>query len=297
MSSEGPKTGERFRPLPLRRQFWKEYPKVIRDGAVILPESPAEREDIRNAAQSVMIEYIERGLMHDFKRPELPDKDDFYSEFSAIYPDAIQAEEFRQWERAGDAFAQRTKENPAAPLDETSAAYLTLTFMGMEEPPQSIELYPILAAFGRAYESLLREKYGDQYSDELLYRNLRSQMKPFLLRFIGMDSITSMLLSQNAVTKETQHDTMILHPGAVIEPRLLDLGENDSLRFPPEFIDAVHKHIREQGITKDPLGRTEDRGCPVLYSSERDAVVEFAIEELIAQRKERAAKDALKAGS
>jgi hypothetical protein len=277
---------EKFKPLPLRRSFWKEIPPLLKRGVVVVPEDAAEREDARNAAQAVIIDSIEKELMSTFQRPELPGKDEFYSEFFTAYDSAVTEQETVIWGNIGKRVEEKTKKHQAGPLDEESAAYLTLRRLGEEEAPQSRELYLTLAPIGRAYEERLREKYGEHYSPSLLYDGFRKHMPHFMLRFISMDSVISHLVALNSPTKETRakdNTEPLISSHTKFDPRVIQLDDHDSLRFAPKFIDLIHSYAREKGITEDMHGRTEDRGCPVLYSSERDAIIKFAIEELIAQ--------------
>ena len=153
----------------------------------------------------------------------------------------------------------------------------------MLEPPGSHELYMNLAIFARVYEELMRKKQGDAYSAEFLYQGLREHMPGFLLRLIGMDSVISMLLTMNAKPRKVPEDTVILQPGTVLDSRLMEIRENGSFNFHPKFVEMIHEHARKNDLREDSMDRTEDRGCPVLYSSERDAIIRLSIEELIAQ--------------
>jgi hypothetical protein len=281
--------GKRFKPLPLRRGFWRELPKKLKAGVVLLTENTPEGEDIRTAAQSILISIIESRLMGEFKRPALKPGREFYAEFLAVYQDHIQAEEFRIWEELGCEIDQSLAKQPNRDLTEVEAAYLTYTMLRTEtvlleqEPPQSNELYMNLAVYARAYEELLREKYKGQHTPELLYKALREHMPNFLFRLIGMDSVLSILLTMNAIPKELAGEKILLHERTVIEPRFMELGADDSFSFRPKFLEMVCDLARRQNFTEDSLGRTEDRGCPVLYATERDAIIRFSIEELIAQ--------------
>jgi hypothetical protein len=195
----------------------------------------------------------------------------------------------RIWEEIGREIDQLLAEQPDRNLTEKEAAYLTYkmlrttAYLEEEPPPQSNELYMNLAVHARAYEELLRKKHGEGYTAALFYRALREHMPNFLFRFIGMDSVTSILLTINAMPKEIAGEKAFLHEGTVIESRFMELGEDDSFFFKPRFLDAVCEHARQKDIREDSIGRTEDRGCPVLYSTERDAIIRFSIEELIAQ--------------
>jgi len=275
--------GTRFKPLPLRRGFWKKLPNKIKEGTVLLARDLPEREDVRNAAQSILIGHIASRLISGFNRPALKRGGEFYGEFFATYMEAIQAEELRIWEEISCEMDRALAERPGRDLTDTQAAYLTYAMLGHQEPPQSQELYMNLAVFARTYEELLRDKYGEAFAFALFYKALREHMPAFLFRLIGMDSLISVLLTMNAKPRELVNETLILRPGTVIESRFMDLGEDDSFAFRPKFVEVAHEHAQKNNLRKDFVGRTEDRGCPVLFASGRDAVIRFSIEELIAQ--------------
>jgi hypothetical protein len=275
--------GKRFKPLPLRRGFWRELPDKIKGGIVLIAEDEAEGEDIRNAAQSILISDIAPRLMKDFRRPKLESGKEFFEAFFYAYAEEVYAEELRIWEEISDEIDRTLAEQPGRDLTGSEAAYLTYSLLGYEEPPQSFELYMNLAVFARTYEELLRKKYGPEYTAALFYQALREHMPNFLFRLIGMDSVTSALLTLNAKPRETAGETLILQPTTRLESRFMELREDDSFSFRPQFVDMIHEHMRSFGIKEDGQGRTEDRGCPVLYASERSAIVRFSIDQLIAE--------------
>jgi hypothetical protein len=258
-------------------------PDKIREGTVLLAETLPEREDVRNAAQAILIDYMQSRLMTSFRRPPLPRKEAFYAEFFGTYMRLIREEELRIWEEIGREVDTALAGNPLRELTEKEAAYLTIAMLGHPEGPSSMELYMNLAFYAQGHETLLKEKYGDWYAPGIFYRALRAHMPRFLLRLIGMDSITGILLTMNARPRDHIDSGSVIEPDTVIDERLMELGEDDSYGFAPKFVEAVCEHAREQAFTEDAVGRTEDRGCPVLYSGERDAIISFAIEELVAQ--------------
>lgn len=278
--------GARYKPLPLRRGFWREFPKKIKEGVVLLAENSPEGEDIRNAAQSILIGHVESRLMSSFQRPALKGGGEFYGEFFAVYMELIKADELRIWEEISCELDLAISQQPSRELTVLEAAYLSYMMLKgkqSKEPPQSQELYMNLAVFARAYEELLRKKYGEEFSHALFYKALREHMPVFLLRLIGMDSIMSMLLTMNAKPRELVDETLILHPEMKLDLRFMELGEDDSFSFRPRFVEVMCEHVQQHNFTEDSLGRTEDRGCPVLYAPLRDAIISFSIEELIAQ--------------
>ncbi len=275
--------GQRYKPLPLRRGFWRDLSKKLREGVVLVAENMPEREDVRNAAQAVLINHIASRLMKSFNRPALDTGGEFYTAFFASYMERIRAEELRIWEE----FASEMDGALSKPLDrnltETESAYLTYALLDLGEPPQSQELYMNLAVHARTYEELLRTKYGEAYSPSRFYDALRTHMPAFLYRLISMDSVMSMLLTMNTKPGHLVEETLILYPETVLDARFFELGADDSFSFRPKFIEVTHEHARAHDFTEDSHGRTEDRGCPVLYASARDAIIRFSIEELIAQ--------------
>jgi hypothetical protein len=277
--------GKRFAPLPLRRGFWRELPKKIKEGVVLLAEDLPESEDIRNAAQSILIGYIESRLMESFRRPTLKPGGDFFQEFFATYMEAIQIEELRVWEEMSCEIDYAISERPDRDLTDKEAAYLTYTMLGYEIPPQSQELYMNLAVYARVYDELLRGKYGEHYTPTFFYKALREHMPAFLFKLIGMSSVISALLTMNAKPRELVDETLILQPHTILESRFMEIGEDNSFFFLPKFVEVVYEHVEEKNFTNDFVGRTEDRGCPVLYASGRNTIIHFSIEELIAQHK------------
>lgn len=274
--------GKRYKPLPLRRGFWREYPAKIKEGVVLIPRNVPEGHDMSNAAQAVLISHIESRLMEHFQRPVLSRSGEFYAEFNRAYTYAAYVQERRIWEEIGCEVDQSLAEKPDRELTDKEAAYLTLVMFGHPTPPESMELYMFLPAYARAYEELLREKYGDRYTPALFYKALREHMPKFILQIIGMDMVITFLLTMNLATGPIE-EGFILKPGTVLDTRLMKLGENDALFLLPKFVDAIHERAREQNYREDQNGRTEDRGCPVLFASKRDEILSFAIEELIAQ--------------
>ena len=284
----GAPKNERFKPLPMRREFWKIMPDLIKDGVVVLPEDPKEINDARAAAFSVLIDHQERELIEHFRRPELT-QDDFYTDFAVSYSTEITNQESEIWDRFEKETAQKQEQEPTAPLTEQEAAYLTLTAADAArgiptDHPQSIELYEFLPKYVESYEALLKQKYGDSYSPDILYEALRKYMPKFMTRFIAMDPVISKIAAINLMSEESLDkgdDTA----HATFEPRTMELDGDDSLQFKKLFVDAIHEHAMEKNFTEDSVGRTEDRGCPALYSNQRDAVLKFAVEEMIAQHK------------
>lgn len=277
--------GSLCRPLPLRRKFWRTLPQLIRNGTVLIRNEPAEREDIRNAAQSILIDYIEREVMATFKRPSLVKSCDFYAAFYVAYEKAIRDTELAIWKHFGKEFEVWSAKHAAEPLTEKWAAYLTYAFREYPEPPQSNELYMNMAPLARAYESLLRQKYGKKYSHEQFYETLHTRFPTFLFRFIGMDTLIGALISTNLHIKRTHQEGMLVSRYSFYEPRLFILDENDTLVFKPAFLAAIRAHAQEQNFKEDHQGRAKDRGCPFLFAKERTSVLDFAIHELIEQHR------------
>ncbi len=262
--------------------------KAIREGVVLLERDLPEGRDISNTAQSELISHIQSELMKTFKRPQLKRGCEFYSEFSAAYEEAIRVEEFRIWENMSNEIDNALSKNPDRELSEKEAAYLAYTMHGSEDPPQSWELYMNLAVFARVYEELLRKKYDKQFSSKLFYEALRTHMPTFLFHLMSMSPIILRQVIMYAKPRELLEESPLLHPRTTLESRCFEIGKDDSFSFLPKFVEAMCDHVWEHKheFREDPFGRTEDRGCPFLYSSRRNEVMRFSIEELIAQHKQ-----------
>lgn len=275
-------------PLPPRRGFWSRALEYLADGRVLCDEGDiGVRRDNKIAAQSVLIDEIGRRLMKTFTRPQLPEHTEFYKGFYQVYENAVQETDNLIWEKLCDEFDEEIKKkNGTTDLSKSEAAYLTYAFTGIEEAPQSYELYLNLALFARAYEQLLRTKYDSNFTYEHYYTALRNRMPEFLLRLTSMDSLVLFLLRVNAEPHE-ENQRMGLHAESIIDPRLLTLHRDESFNFRNEYVDLVHKHILAHNLKDDFRGRTESRGCPVLRSSIPRELYDFAVEELIAQHKMR----------
>jgi hypothetical protein len=274
----------RFKPLPLRRGFWRDLPNKLKEGIVLLPETVPEIRDTRAAAHAVIIDHMQPRLIQNFVRPLLSGTKEFYGEFFMAYLKASYRTERRIWEEIAREFDQAIAENPLRELTAQEAAYLTLVAHGYKTGPQSMELYMNLASYARAYEGLLRDKYGDWFTGATFYKALRAHMPKFLSRLIGLDAVILNLVTINLTPRKHRRGIgFVLRPSIALDARLLDLGENDSLSFPPKFLHEIHKLAKEVGFKTDLNGRTEDRGCPVLFADEYPKILSFAIEELIAQ--------------
>lgn len=274
--------GKRYKPLPLRRGFWREYFGKIKQGEILTPASVDEALDMSSAAQAVLISHIESRLIQNFKRPALVTGDDLYAEFNRAYVQMVYGEELRIWEEIGLEVDHALVLEPERSFTDKEAAYLTLIRLKHKDPPQSIELYMFLPAYAQAYESLLKEKYGERYTSVLFYNALREHMPKFMLQIISMDMVITFLITWHLLP-EVHTEGYLLKPGVVLNSRCMGLSDDDKLFLLPTLIEAIHEHARKKGFKEDQNGRTEDRGCPVLYSSARNAILRFAIEELIAQ--------------
>ena len=284
MSEKSPRE-QRDKPLPLRREFWKKLLPKIQRGEVLAPETPEEVDDALHTAHAVLIDYLDPILVRDFERPKLPQNAEFYAAFSEHYFTAVDTQEQALWNRLRNEVAQ--EERVGAQRDGHVAAYHTLTRLGLTAPPSGMELYITLAPLGRVYENLLKEKYADAYVPGHFYDALKQHMPNLLLRFISFDPVIGGVLTINLITKETRRKDVVIDVNAVFDERFFYLDEHDALQIEPALIEKVREHIGEKGIEDDMMQRTKDRGCPVLYAKTRDVIIDFAVDELIAQHKER----------
>jgi len=286
---------DRWKPLPLRREFWKVLPAKLKDGVVLISDDKAEKEDMRNAAQAVLIDYIEEELMRTFESPILDKQKDFYNTFWRVYFEVVQRKEVEAWDNLSTEVDNLLKKSPNAELTVREAAYLTLNMVSRHETMavSSVELYFFLSMSAQVYETLLKEKYKNSYNDKIFYECLRKNFPKFLSRLIGLDSVIAAVLSTNIQTAESlEHNAATVKEGDLTfeteyDPNFFYLGDDDSLHINPKLMEEIYKYAKENEISEDMIGRTADRGCPVLYASKRDAIIDFAIEELIEQHKKR----------
>lgn len=273
---------KRYKPLPLRRGFWREYLKQLEKGVALIPENFLEWEDVRNAAQAVIIDHIQSRLMVRFKRPIISDFREFFTRFNDEYVERIREVEIEVWDEICNETTEALLKRPDRDMSDKEAACLTYLFSGHPMPPDSTEFYMTMTIFARAYQELLQEKYLENYKPEIFYQALRQHMYKFIMSLLALDSAMAGLLVMGAAKDLTSgYNTIETH--TVIDSQFLELDSNDAMSFTPEFVTRASDYAQEEKIKADASGRKEDRGCPALFAKRRDAIICFAIEELIAQ--------------
>lgn len=288
MSQEDPTKAEHKKPLPFRREFRKVLIPLLEKGTVLVTErrSP-EWWDAQNAAQTILINHLHPKIVASFKRPALPEDGNLYQNFAQMYVKEIDQAEKDAWAVFGSSFSEkfaRMNKDDLDNLTDAEAAYLTLSQAeDVDSMPSSQELFEYLPRYTEVYEGLLKKKYGENYEPERLYVNLRTKMPQFLLKFIAMDSL---LVEKTNLYGQTEldEDADLVPSDFSFNPAVFELTEDDNLVFTRRFVDFVHNSLEKKDV-KDSQGRTEDRGCPVLFAEKgvRDTIINFAIEELISQ--------------
>ncbi len=294
--------------LPRRPEFRKRILDAFKSGTVVVLEPPSSREnmitrdeyvaeftDISNAAQTVLIDHIQKALIERFVRPQIAQdtaKEAFYAVFAHDYARYVRDLEIAIWNELGEQVREQTEHLTEHELDElppTVAAYITYVGLGISRPPSSIELYVYLAKYAESYETLLQQKYGSAYVPELYYEGLQKHIHSFMVKFIGMDSVMSERLTLNLTSPEVKSSIQFAEALEGVDPLNVDhleLTGAGGLGFKKDYVDRVHAHVRAHTISHDMMGRTETRGCPVLYAKERDRVIAFAINEIIIQHRQ-----------
>ncbi len=295
MTAEDPSREALKKPLPFRRRFRTVLLSLFEQGTVIVAETNTpEWWDAQNAAQTICINHLHPKVIADFSRPVLPDTGDFYERFSDKYIQEVRKTETAVWREFGKKFNKRFEDLDSDALDNLSdieAAYLVLSRAETAQIPGSEELFGFLARVSEVYETLLKKKFKERYSPSMFYKMLRENMSVFILKFIALDSVIAEDTFLFAGAKK-QADGSLSVSGFSLNPIVFQLGDNDELLFTKDFTNFVHQEVEGKGKTSDSVGRTEDRGCPVLFAKKevRDGIISFAIEELIAQHGDRFGK-------
>lgn len=280
-NSDAPQTFKS--PLPLRKSEVSGLQRTIEDGVVLVPENKMEHYDMANAAQALVIERLATDLVADWQRPKLEcTQENFHTVFAKTYFDTTGAVEAQLWSELLDEVSAKV-DVAASELTPLEAAVLTLALLSGYEKQAvaSGELFGEVALHGQAYETKLRERLGSNYTNEVLYENIRAHFPRFLTRFIAMDSVVIDLYRYNATTDQSRPYT-----DNPLNPGLFHLDDNNALSINRIFIEELKKHAAEHKFTKDFSGRDVNRGCPFLRADNYPVLITFAIEEFIAQHKQ-----------
>jgi len=274
-------------PLPRRFEKVSEKRKSLEQGIVLQPTDGEEYYDITNAAQSIVIEPVLTEVQRIWESPELNlTQDNFYRCFGLFYYDLVQKTEEIAWSTIVDGVYK----NPPTDLNNLTsleAAVMTLYPLGYEKVVVSSgEVFAELAMHAEQYTLLLQEEYGDVYTCEILYKNLRAHFPVFLKRMIALDPVIIDLYRLNAPEQDrTDTEKVVRYPGAQLDSRFYTLSDDDVFKIKPALIEALKKQAQENDLHEDRAGRTYNRGCPFLLANDHDQYIDFAIEEFIAQHK------------
>ncbi len=275
-------------PLPSRYEAVRDTRAVLEQGIVLRPEDVAERYDISNAAQSIVIGPVLQKVIDSWEPIALQlTTENFYRGFALLYYRAVAARERAVW----DSVCQEVVSDSSLDLNNLTpfqAAVLTLQSLGYEKAPASSrELFVELPMHAEQYEILLREQLGDTFTYEALYDHLREHFPSFLKRMISLDSVIIDLYRMNAPEQDRgDPNSAVMYAGSKLDTRFYQLDENDTFQIKPTVIKMFKQHAADRDLTQDTLGRTENRGCPFLLAEGRDEFIAFAIEEFITQHKE-----------
>lgn len=272
-------------PLPRRFERVREIRNLLRKGIVVLPDNLTEHYDAANAAQSIIIDHLLTEVMESWKTPELifDDEIGFYKLFGITYLGEVIAREQTAWQALLDSTlsSHDLDLNNLRPLE---AATLTLAnFPGHHETAASSwELFYEISMHAQVYEKLLQEKYGKTFHDTY-YEGLRTSFSNYVKRLITLDSVIVDLYRSNL--NEVKSLASEAGEYGPLSTQYFTLGDNDEFTVQPHVLNLLKQYALENKLTKDSLGREENRGCPFMVSVTRDTFISFAIEEYITQHK------------
>lgn len=280
-------------PLPIRKDFWKDILPKIKQGVVALEGSPRDESrwrDIYYAAMPEIIDAIYREVIANFKRPVLEQgTQGFFVDFMIQYTEHINQHVREIRERLESELLSKLDADSKQELSPLEASLLSQMFNDDRTfNPASDPFFIYIGTYGYIYEQLLKEKFGPSYSHETLYQALENTFKDFLLGKTATPDILGDV--EKTLLYGSEYWEKGNKGGVPFDPNTLDysylyLDENNMLRMTPDAINTIHTFLQEKTPTESLSGRTEERGCPVLYAKSRDEIYNFGVREYIAQHK------------
>ena len=274
-------------PLPLRYAEVKEKRSILDEGIVPVSEDIMERYDISNAAQSIVIDRLESELIAGWESPDLDLEGfrNFYHAFAVNYYLKVKELEVELWQDLVQSVVSK-EDLDINNLSPEEAAILTLANLSEFEfgAASSQELFMETALYARVYENILKEKLGDEFSNEMFEKSLQDNMPNFQKRLISLDTVIIDYVRANVMKRENGDESEYINSD--LDPRCLEVDDDTlQLRFKPKLLQLFKNHAAENSVKEDSMGRTVSRGCPFLVSNIRDELIRFVVEELISQRR------------
>jgi hypothetical protein len=279
-------------PLPLHKDLWKDLLPNLRKGFVAIEDrdNPNSWRDTYYAAMPEIIDALYDEVIANFQRPTLEVSGHGFALDFIQYHKQIDREVATIRERVEEELLATLAETPDKELSPLEASLLSQMFADNRTlVPESGPFFIHIGTYGYIYEKLLREKMGGSFSTEVLYQVLQKNFKSFL---IAQTATSDLLLDAERVFlfgadywENSEKGTGTPFTLETLDYSHLSLDENNVLRVTPEGIEAMHQFVKEKKPIESLAGRTEERGCPVLYARNRDAIYEFGVREYIAQHK------------
>ena len=278
-------------PLPIHKDFWKDILPNLRKGFVAIEDrdNPNSWRDTYYAAMPEIIDAIYSEVIENFQRPTLEvSGHGFALDFIQQYEEQTDQEVTIIRERLEEELLATLTEAPDKELSPLEASLLSQMFADNRRLiPKSGPFYIQIGIYGYIYEQLLRKKMGESFSAEAFYQVLQKNFKDFLIAQTATNDLLShaersFLYGADYWENGEKGVTFTLE---TLNYSHLYLDKNNILRVTPEGLEAIHQFVKEKKPIESLAGRTEERGCPVLYTRNRDAIYEFGVNEYIAQHK------------
>jgi hypothetical protein len=225
--------------------------------------------------------------MRTFKSPDLPQTLPFYQDFSFTYYKRVAEIEKIKWQDLVTAVVsdQSIDLNGLTPLQ---AAVLTLANLNGYEngAASSAELFVELPLHAEVYQKLLQIRLHDEYSDDIFYDLLRQKMPVLMKRIIALDSVIMGYYRSTMMSRDhVANPELAEYYKSPLDEEYFVMTDSFDMVPNPELIALFKQHAQENNVTEDQLGRTANRGCPFLRVKNQDALIGFAINELIYQHR------------
>ncbi len=275
-------------PLPKRYHEVAVKRALLEQGIVLSPDGYRTFDfyDTSNACQALIIEQLSERLIATWESPALKGDLPFYQDFAVTYYYEVMQSEEKLWQE----LVQELVSNESLDMNELTphqAAVLTLSTMsGFENAAaSSAELFVELALHAEVYKKLLQERFGAEFTDEMFYDCLRTCMPTLMKRLIAMDSVVIDYYRANVMDRRNLNDPDTAeYYKTPLDAKFFVLTESNDIRPNPKLIELFKQAALEKEEVSDTLGRTVNRGCPFLRADNQDALIHFAIDELIKQR-------------